>query len=93
MSQSRYIKRKDTPRLQVYPCALSVTVYHFFQLTELSTMFLHVSWMAWKANATAKILKMLATVLISTFTLRVLTSAYILAHVIWSLKDLQLTEV
>lgn len=65
----------------VYPCSLSVTTYHFFQLTELSTVFLHLTWMCSKAQVQYRLLFMNVVLLLATFLQRVAMTAFILWHV------------
>lgn len=36
---------------QITPTTLSIYLYHGFQLTEISTIFLHLNWFLEKANA------------------------------------------
>jgi hypothetical protein len=76
--------------IQVYPCSISVSVYHLFQLTELSSVFLHLAWMRSKANAPYRWLHTVSVLLGLTFTQRVLTSAYILVHTAVKVRSLEL---
>jgi hypothetical protein len=79
--------------LQIFPCALSVTTYHYFQLTELSTVFLHLNWMALKAQVNYVTLFSVSSLLLLTFLIRVLTTAFIVWHVWTGLLDLELWRV
>jgi small-conductance mechanosensitive channel len=79
--------------LQVLPCSLSVTTYHLFQLTEVSTVFLHLAWMASKSLVQYYTLFAVSLALLATFAVRVVTSAYIVFHVITRLLDLELWAV
>eukprot|EP00892_Ulva_mutabilis_P011122 jgi/Ulvmu1/8382/UM042_0089.1 len=77
----------------VLPVSLSVTAFHFFQLTELSTVFLHISWMASKRQVQYFYLFAVLIALLATFFIRLVTNAYIVFHVVTRLLELRLWEV
>jgi hypothetical protein len=79
--------------MQVYPCALSVSVYHFFQLTELSTMFLHMNWMLSKAQVQYFYLYLCTTMLLLTFVQRIVTCAFIVVHTVFKIRAMALWQV
>lgn len=79
--------------LQVLPCSLSVTTYHLFQLTECSTVFLHLSWMASKSQAQYSTLFKVTIALLVAFIVRCVINAGIVWHVCTRLLDLQLWDV
>lgn len=79
--------------MQVLPVSLSVTSFHFFQLTELSTVFLHISWMASKIQVQYFYLFSVLIGLLITFGIRLATNAYIVFHVVTRLLELRLWEV
>ena len=79
--------------MQVLPCSLSVTTYHLFQLTECSTVFLHLSWMASKSQAQYSALFKVSIALLVIFIIRCIINAGIVWHVCTRLLDLQLWDV
>lgn len=85
----------DTLRdaVQVLPVSLSATAFHFFQLTELSTVFLHISWMASKSQVQYFYLFSVFIALLVTFAIRLATTAFIVFHVITRMLELRLWEV
>lgn len=79
--------------LQVLPVSLSATAYHLFQLTECSTVFLHLSWMAAKSQAQYDTLFKVSIALLVTFVVRCFINAGIVWHVSSRLMELQLWNV
>jgi hypothetical protein len=79
--------------MQIYPCSLSVTIFHLFQLTELSTIFLHLQWMLSKAQVPYAYLKSNMIALLATFVERVSVCVYIVVHNFLRLHQLQLHKV
>jgi hypothetical protein len=82
-----------SPHVQVLPCSLSATTYHLFQLTECSTVFLHLSWMASKSQARYDWLFKVSIALLGTFAVRCLITVGIVWHVITRLLELKLWSV
>lgn len=79
--------------VQVLPGSMSVTAFHFFQLTELSTVFLHISWMASKSQVQYFYLFSILISLLVTFAIRLVTTAFIVYHVVTRVLELRLWEV
>jgi len=84
---------RQNVQMQVLPVSMSVTAFHFFQLTELSTVFLHISWMASKSQVQYFYLFSVLISLLVTFAIRLVTTAYIVFHVVTRVVELRLWEV
>jgi hypothetical protein len=72
---------------------MSVSVYHYFQLTEFSTIFLHLNWMFSKAQVPYRWVQSMSNLLIVTFAQRVAVSAFIVMHTALKLHELKLWQV